>query len=371
MIPKLRRNGDGRAFAIYPETGGKRAYFGKFGTPEAESAYQAWLADLLKAKATGEPIGKRRSGVSVIELIDTYLEWSDANHSAGESRNNWDTLDRLLSPKFGDMRADEFGPNALRRFQQHLAAQTVNDSPRFARTTVNNHVKRVRRFFRWCQSRELLPPGFVQELETVEPLKRGRTPARETAPVQPVPRWVWERTLDWLDKKAHQPVRTMIQVQFWCGMRPIEVCSMRPCDIDRTHEVWLYRPVEHKTAHWGKTLIKAIPPPAQTLLEPLLDGPADRPLFMTIRNRQHTALTYGKAIRTAVRDANEKGVRIPHWSPNQLRHAILTEIRDRLGLKEAQRWAGHSDSATTLIYAWTATAELREIAASLAEKPST
>jgi integrase len=346
-------------------------YFGRFGSEDAEKKYQAWLSDVLEELATGEPRPQKERGITIAELAVKYLAWSKLNHGEGEHRNSVETIKRLLVPDHGLKRATTFGPNALRRFQQHLAAQTVNDSPRFARTTVNNHVKRVRRFFRWCQSRELLPPGFVQELETVEPLKRGRTPARETAPVQPVPRWVWERTLDWLDKKAHQPVRTMIQVQFWCGMRPIEVCSMRPCDIDRTHEVWLYRPAEHKTAHKGKTLIKAIPPPAQTLLEPLLDGPADAPLFMTIRNRQHTALTYGKAIRTAVREANEKGVRIPHWSPNQLRHAILTEIRDRLGLKEAQRWAGHSDSATTLIYAWTATAELREIAASLAEKPST
>lgn len=365
MVPKLRRNGDGRAFAVSPGTGGKRAYFGEFGTEEAEQKYQIWLSDLLKAQATGEPVGKRRSSVTIVELIDDYLAWSDANHSAGENRNNWETLDRLLSPLFGETRAASFGPNALRAFQQHLAAQKVNGSPRFARTTVNNHVKRVRRFFRWCQSRELLPAGFVQELETVEPLKKGRTPARETAPVQPVPREVWQATLPWLHLKAHLPVRTMIQVQYWCGMRPGEVCSLRPCDIDRTHEVWLYRPAEHKTAHHGKTLIKAIPPDAQALLEPLLDGPADRPLFMTIRKRQHTALTYGKAIRTAVKEANSKGVRIPHWSPNQLRHASLTEVRDRLGLEAAQVWGGHSDSATTLIYAWTATARLREIAAAL------
>lgn len=369
-VPKLRKNGDGRAFSVLPASGGKRVYFGRYGTEEAGQRYHEWLSDVLAELASGEPQPKKHHGISIAELALKYLAWSKLNHGSGEYRNNCETITSLFAAAYGMKRAASFGPNDLRKFQQSLAAEKVNGSPRFARTTVNNHVKRVRRFFRWCQSRELVPPGTVQELETVEVLKRGRTPARETEPIEPVPRAVWEATLPWLHLKAHLPVRTMIQIQYWCGMRPGEVCSLRPCDIDRTHDVWLYRPQQHKTAHRGKTLIKAIPPAAQELLGPLLNGTPDKPIFTTIRKQQHTALTYGKAIRTAVKDANSKGVRIPHWSPNQLRHSILTEIRDRLGLKEAQRWAGHSDSATTLIYAWTATAELREIAAALAEQPS-
>lgn len=368
-VPQLRKNGDGRAFSVVPRSDGTRVYFGRYGTDEAEKRYQAWLSDVLAELATGEPEPQKSRSVTVAELAVKYLDWSVQNHSSGEYRNNCETIERLLAPRCGLSRARDFGPNDLRKFQLSLAAEQVGDAPRFARSTVNNHVKRVRRFFRWCQSRELVPPGTVQELETVEVLKRGRSPARETEPVQPVPRAVWEATLPWLHLKAHLPIKTMIQVQFWCGMRPGEVCSLRPCDIDRTHEVWLYRPQAHKTAHHGKTLIKAIPPPAQSLLEPLLDGPADVPIFQTIRKRQHTALTYGKAIRSAVQDANSKGVAIPHWHPNQLRHAILTEVRDRLGLEAAQRWGGHSDSATTLIYAWTATAELRQIASALAGPP--
>lgn len=352
----MRRNGDGRAFAVYPDTGGRRAYFGRYGTQEAENAYREWLSAVLLTSVTGEPAGKRRPSVTLAELAVDYLAWSDVNHSRGEARNNRETIVRLLDPYCGDLPAIQFGPNALRGFQQHLAT-----SGRFARNTVNSHVKRVRRFLRWCQSRELLPPGTVQELDLVEPLRTGRTTAHETPPVAPVPRDVWTRTLPFL----RPTIRAMVQVQYWTGTRPGEVCALRPCDIDRTHEVWLYRPERHKTTHKGRTLIKAVPPPAQAILEPFLCGPADRPVFVTIRRRVYSTLTYGAAIRRAAKRAREHGVDVPDWSPNQLRHAILTEIRDRLGVAEAQAWAGHSESATTAIYTWTATAELRRIAAAL------
>lgn len=357
--PKLRKNGDGRAFAVYPNSNGRRAYFGEFGSPEADQKYQAWLSEVMASLAAGEPTVSHKSSVTLAKLIVLYLEWSDKNHSEGEARNNRETLYKLLDPFCGEQIAAKFGPTKLRSFQTHLA-----NSGRFRRTTVNNHVKRVRRFMRWCQSRELIPPGIVQELEQVEPVRKGRTKAKESEPVEPVPRSTWEATLPFLRK----PVRAMVQIQFWCGMRPGEVCSLRPCDIDRSGDVWLYRPQQHKTSHKGKTLIKAIPAPAQPILEPWLHGPPEEPAFRTIRKRVFTALTYGSAVRRAIERAGEYGVKIPHWHPNQLRHAILTEIRESLGLEDAQWWAGHSESATTMIYTWTASGNLTRIATAIGQQ---
>jgi integrase len=356
-LPRLRRNGDGRAFAAYPNSGGKRAYFGWHGTPAAEAAYRAWIADL--AAEAAEPDTRARRGVSIAELAVRFLEWSEVNHSAGEHRNQRETLVGLLDPFCGDKRAADFGPNQLRKFQEHLAR-----SGRFARTTVNSHVRRVRRFLRWCQSRELLPAGTVQELETVEPLKRGRTPAHETAAVKPVPRSVWQATLPFL----REPVRSMVAIQFWCGLRPGEVCALRPCDVDRSGDVWLYKPGSHKTAWKGKTLIKAVPAPAQAILAPFLTGPPERPAFQTSRKRPYTTIVYGAAIRRAAQRARAHGLPVSPWHPNQLRHAILTEIRDLCGLEDAQWWAGHSEAATTELYTWTAASHLQRIAAALGER---
>jgi integrase len=349
-LPKLRRNGDGRAFAVLPNSGGKRHYFGWHGTPVAEEAYRDWLQQVTTFLLN--PVGKPRPGVTIAELAEQYAAWSEVNHSAGEYRNQLETL-KLLDPLFGATRAADFGPNRLRAFQDHLAA-----SGRFSRTTVNSHAKRVRRFLRWCQSREMIPPGTVQELETVEPLRRGRTAARETEPVRPVAREVWQATLPFL----REPIRSMAQIQFWCGMRPGEVCALRPCEIERDGPVWLYKPSSHKTAWKGRVLVKAVPAQAQAILEPFLNGPPERPAFVTIRKRPFTTLVYGAAIRRAVKRARDHGVTVSPWHPNQLRHASLTMVRDLLGDEAAQWWAGHADRKTTEAYTWTAAANLKRIA---------
>ena len=42
---------------------------------------------------------------------------------------------------------------------------------------------------------------------------------------------------------------------------------------------------------------------------------------------------------------------VPHWTPNQLRHTALTELRERFGADVAQAVAGHRSAKTTEIYA--------------------
>jgi len=44
-------------------------------------------------------------------------------------------------------------------------------------------------------------------------------------------------------------------------------------------------------------------------------------------------------------------VRVPHWSPLQLRHAAATAIRARYGVEAAKVVLGHTKVETTQIYA--------------------
>ena len=39
------------------------------------------------------------------------------------------------------------------------------------------------------------------------------------------------------------------------GMPPAEVCEVRPCEIDRSEEDWISKPVIHKTEHHGRSRI--------------------------------------------------------------------------------------------------------------------
>ena len=102
----------------------------------------------------------------------------------------------------------------------------------------------------------------------------GRASATSTSPIPSSP---------WTTRSWTPPSRTSPRSSpTWCGssappgMRPAEVCILRPCDLDRSGEVWFYRPSHHKTEHHGKERIVPIGPKGQeVLLRYLARGPED------------------------------------------------------------------------------------------------
>src|SRR5262249_55403936 len=132
-----------------------------------------------------------------------------------------------------------------------------------ARSEVNRRTNMARRIFRWAASEELIPATVPVALDTVEGLKKGRTLARETEPVEPVDPAVVAPTLPFVSRQ----VRGLIRFMSLTGCRPGEACRLRRCDIDTTGEVWLFRPGHHKNAHRGKARVIAIGPAAQALLD--------------------------------------------------------------------------------------------------------
>src|SRR6476620_5648412 len=67
-------------------------------------------------------------------------------------------------------------------------------------------------------------------------------------------------------------LRAMVELQRFTGRRPGEVCQFRLAEVDRSGEVWLYRPSQHKTAHHGKSRTIAIGPKAQRVISEFLLG---------------------------------------------------------------------------------------------------
>jgi integrase len=64
----------------------------------------------------------------------------------------------------------------------------------------------------------------------------------------------------------------MAELQRLTGMRPGEVCQLRLGEVDRTGDVWVYRPTHHKTTHHGKTRTIHLGPRAQALIATFLRG---------------------------------------------------------------------------------------------------
>ena len=262
-----------------------------------------------------------------------------------------------------------------------------------SRVGVNKGVCGIRRIFSWAESEELAPRGTAHTLATVRGLRKNRTKARECEPIGPVNDQVVDETIP----KLPPIIGDMVALQRITGMRPSEVCILRPADIDRSEAVWTYRPTEHKMGHLDKDRVVYLGPKAQGILAPyLLRASEDfcfsaaeaekrrleerhgaRKTSLSCGNRpgsnrvkhprkspgdHHTRDSYRRAIHNAVnainrerrKAAEEAGVEpelLPLWSPNRLRHSAATRIRAAYGLEAVQSVLGHASMATSQIYA--------------------
>jgi integrase len=254
----------------------------------------------------------------------------------------------------------------------------------------------------------LIPASIVEALRCVAGLRYGKTSARETERVRPVPDAVLDATLPHLSP----PVRAMVELQRLTGMRSGEVCRMRTCDINTQGNTWTYTPARHKTQHHGHTRTVYIGPRAQEILKPWLRAnlaeylfqPAEadawrrglrhaarktplqygnRPGTNVRRKPQKTAGeryesgSYGRAIRAGcerafgmpaelrrrtgkheTREQRQERYRLAAewrgrhcWHPHQLRHNAATYFRREYGLEIARVLLGHKHAAITEIYA--------------------
>jgi integrase len=233
--------------------------------------------------------------LTVNELILAYWRHAEQHyrHSDGSPTSELDCLRAALRPLkalYGHTPAAAFGPLALKAVRERMVASG------WCRNLVNKHAGRVKRVVRWAASEELLPPSAYHALQAVAGLARGGTAARETEPVKPVP----EAFVDAVLPLVLPPVRAMIELQRLTGMRPGEVCAMRPCDLDTFGAVWLYRPPRHKTAWRGRERVVALGPRAQAVVRPFLTLDTSAPLFSPRRALAERAERMRAARKTRV-----------------------------------------------------------------------
>ena len=223
---------------------------------------------------------------------------------------------------------------------------------------------------------ELVPAQVWHGLRSVRGLRYGESPrVRETSRVRPV---TWNDVASTLPYLGPE-IAAMVELQWLTGMRPAEVCGMRSCDLDRSGEVWVYRPESHKTEHQGHVCEMFLGPKAQEVVRRHLKVDAFAYLFSPAeaercRNEKRREVrksprrpshdrrgagtrvatfrecylvpVYRRAIQRACRKAG-----VQPWAPNQLRHARATEVRKTFGLEAAQVVLGHATADVTQVYA--------------------
>jgi integrase len=387
-VPKYRHHkGTGQAFV---QVNGRRHYLGKWDSPKSKERYSRFVAELA-VSPTMDPLPPTTpvTELTVVELCAGYLDFAEGYYRKnGKPSSHMPRLKaaiHAINELYGTSPAASFGPLALRAIQQKMVDAGA------ARRYVNQHAGHIKRLFKWAVSVEMLPPSVYHALSTVPGLKAGRTQARESAPVLPVDDELVEATL------PHMPVvaADMVRLQRLTGARPGEVCQLRPCDVDRSGEVWTYRPQSHKTEHFGRDRIIFIGPKAQAVLLPYLLRDAQSHCFSPAESEQkrmieirakrktrvqpsqwnrrkakptrkaktaYTANSYARAITRGIEKANKvrteeaaemdiKPILLPHWAPNRLRHSKATEIRRQFGLEAAQVSLGHAKADITQVYA--------------------
>jgi integrase len=393
-IPTYRRHKQsGQAIVTLSDgLGGRRdVMLGKFGTAASRAEYARVIAEW---EASGRHLPQAVATVADLTVNEVAARfWPHAEqhyrHPDGRTTNELDDFKYSLRPLkhfYGHTAARDFGPLALKAVRQKMI--DGYEHPKYGpqrplcRGVVNQRVGRIRRMFKWAVENELVPPSVLLGLQAIRGLQRGRSQARETEPVKPVPETIVEAILP----HVRPPVAAMVRLQLLTGMRPGEVVIMRAIDLDMTGKVWLYHPGSdqgthgaHKTAHRGQHRIIPVGPRGQEIIRQWLKpdlyaylfSPREtmdalrfkqrqerktkvQPSQMNRRKRnprrkpgdRYRVGSYAVAIARACEKAG-----VPHFHPHQIRHTRATEIRREAGLDAARAVLGHRSPKITEVYA--------------------
>lgn len=352
---------------------GRDHYLGPHKSKVSRTEYDRLVGEWL---ANGRHLedDDERSDLRICELVDRYLAFAEAyysdNGTPGREYVAMEAVTRPLVQYYSRERVVDFGPLSLKAIRQRWVEQKLT------RNSVNQRVNRIRRIFKWGVENELVPAMTLHALQAVAPLKRGRTEAKESVPVKPVP----DAHVDAVQAVVARQVATMIELQRLTGMRPGEVVLLRPCDVDQSGDIWTYILNDHKTAYRGHARTVYLGPKAQAVLRPWLQRGPDSYCFSPAeaeaerneerkKNRKspmtpsqakrrpkknpkrakrdrYDVASYRRAITYGIQRA-----KVPRWHPHQLRHNCGTRLRRDFSLDTAQVILGHRTADVTQVYA--------------------
>jgi len=171
---------------------------------------------------------------------------------------------------FRDVPCSQFGPKKLQELQQAFISSGK------VRKQINKSISRVKSVFRWGVTQEFVSVQVVMALDCVKGIREGRSQAKESTPVLPVP----DRDLQDSLKMMTVNVAGIVKLLWMTGARVSEIRTMRVGDIDTSGEVWFYRPKSHKNAWRGKDRTILIGPKGQKVLMPFIADAVQSDLFV-------------------------------------------------------------------------------------------
>jgi hypothetical protein len=213
QLPQMRRMVRGSLEYARARIAGQDHCLGRWGSPEAQAAYDALLVRVIEERRYGlrpasssraarvpldQPVVSAPSSVpdegqsdetvptsiTVLEICDRYVEhcsqwYRDRDGRITSTYGNALQAVRALRA-FDHTPAHLFGPKKLKAVMDALV-----DEGR-PRVGVNRIAKAIRRLFGWAVAEELVPASVEHGLKAVRMLARGRTAARELPRIKPV-----------------------------------------------------------------------------------------------------------------------------------------------------------------------------------------
>lgn len=365
---------------------GEKIYLGKWGEKKTLENYKRFVESWV-ANDKEPPKGVKSGDTLIRELFDRFL--ADFQKRPKFSRSDLNLFKQIalrLNNLFPGKYVDEFGPKSLESLiKDFLSTGYVRSGVRhqYTRYYLNKVYKKTREVFKWGCYQEIVKPEILQALQSVPPLREGRTIAEESKLKHCVSEEELKAVIDCLEPFYAD----IVQILALTGMRPKELCSMKVSEIEQERGIWLYKPGSHKTKHKGKQRIIPLGKRAQSLLKRFLtERDPDEHVFTPLqameehwailaeqrktkitpsqqqRKRDHAlrrqfmfskeldSNVIGHAVKRACNKAIQKGTLKTPWTPYELRHTAITNIRLAEGAEAAQHFAGHANLHTQDIY---------------------
>lgn len=248
--------------------------------------------------------------------------------------------------------AATFGLHELREYREQLISRGLK------RRTINQWVGWVRGMFRWAAQNNLIDPRAAAELSLLEPLRYGRSRAKEHGDGVIVTLGMVLRLLP----ELNEVVRAMVRVQWCTGMRPGEVVSMKWAELVDVDGVTVYRPGQHKTKHHNRQRVVVLVRDVLSVVD--AQPRRDAHVWLNTKGRPYTTHTYGQAVVRACRR-----IGMIEWTPGKIRRSTATHARRVTDAETVQRLLGHASAQMTEWYFDLETIDAIEAAERLNSRP--
>jgi site-specific recombinase XerD len=256
-----------------------------------------------------------------------------------------------LEERFPDGRVQ-----AERLGAQDVVAFISTASRRYQPRTLELVATSLRSFFRFLRAQGLGAEGLADAVPMM--------PHRRNGLVRHLDSRAFSELIESLGTSSARDLRdrAIILCMAQLGLRVSEVCQLRLDDLDWRQGVVSIR--TRKTGHGARLPITD--EVGRALVEYLEHGRPDtraREVFVLVRQRQGDPISASIVGRAVQRALERAGIDAPTRGGNLLRHSLATELQARgVRLVEIAGLLGHSNLATTRIYAAVDVDALREVA---------